>query len=218
RLLPYIYSHAWRVTKEGYTLMRPLIMDFRMDSRVADIDDQYMFGSAIMVSPVTLPKIKARRIYLPRSIGGWYDFWTGRDISGGVWIETPTPIDIIPLHVKAGSIIPMAPPLQYTKEKPWNPIEVRVYRGADATFTLYEDDGETYSYERGEYSLTPMIWLEDEGKLIIGVREGSYTGMLKERLFHIVFVRDGYGIGVEETEIPDRIVRYDGREVEVKIS
>ncbi|MEM2505288.1 MAG: glycoside hydrolase family 31 protein [Candidatus Bathyarchaeia archaeon] len=218
RLLPYIYSHAWRVTKEGYTFMRPLIMDFRMDTRVADIDDQYMFGSAIMVSPVTLPKIKARWIYLPRSICGWYDFWTGRHMNGGVWIETPTPIDIIPLHVKAGSIIPMAPPLQYAKEKPWNPIEVRVYRGADASFTLYEDDGETYSYERGEYSLTPITWLEDEGRLIIGAREGGYPGMLRERSFHIVFVRDGYGIGVEETVIPDRVVKYDGKEVEVKIS
>ncbi|MCS7112560.1 MAG: glycoside hydrolase family 31 protein [Nitrososphaerota archaeon] len=218
RLLPYIYSHAWRVTREGYTLMRPLIMDFRMDPRVIDIDDQYMFGSAIMVSPVTLPKVKARRIYLPRNIGGWYDFWSGKHMDGGLQIETSTPIDIIPLHVKAGSIVPMAPLLKYTKEKPWDPIEIRIYRGTDAVFTLYEDDGETYSYEKGEYSLTPIRWFEDDGRLVIDEREGSYPGMLRERLFRIVFVRDGYGIGVEETETPDKIVRYNGREVEVKFS
>ncbi len=216
RLLPYIYSHAWRVTSEGYTLMRPLIMDFRMDPKVADIDDQYMFGSAIMVSPVTLPRIPSRRVYLPRTMGGWYDFWTGKRISGGLSIETPTPLDTIPLHVKAGSIIPMAPPLRYAKEKPWDPIEVRVYRGVDAYFTLYEDDGETYSYEKGEYSLIPIRWMEDEAKLVIGSREGGYPGMLKERSFHIVVVRDGYGVGVEESK-PYRIVRYDGREVEVKL-
>ncbi|MEM1543899.1 MAG: glycoside hydrolase family 31 protein [Candidatus Bathyarchaeia archaeon] len=215
RLLPYIYSVAWKVTSEGYTMMRPLIMDFRDDPKVANIEDQYMFGPMLMISPVTLPKIRSRSIYLPKVPGGWYDFWTGNRVDGGQSIDAPTPLDILPIHVRAGSIIPMGPHLQYVGEKPFNPIEVRIYPGADASFTIYEDDGETYDYERGVYSLIRLGWNEGERTLTIDKRVGKYPGMLKERTFHIVLVREGHGVGVEEAK-PDQVVQYKGKKVIVK--
>ncbi len=215
RLLPYIYSIAWKVTKEGYTIMRALVMDFREDPRVLDIDDQYMFGPAIMVSPVTLPKTASRKVYLPKTPGGWYDFWTGERIEGGKTIEVNTPLDIIPLHVRAGSIIPMGPYLQYTEERPADPIELRIYRGADGTFEIYEDEGDNYNYEEGAYAIIPITWDEERGELSIGKRRGSFPGMLRERTFHVVWVRKGHGVGIEPSK-PDKVVHYRGEPITIK--
>ncbi|MEM1581633.1 MAG: glycoside hydrolase family 31 protein [Candidatus Bathyarchaeia archaeon] len=215
RLLPYIYTVAWMVTSQGYTIMRPLVMDFRDDLRALNIEDQYMFGPAIMVSPVTLPKVPSRKIYLPKITGGWYDFWTGSRIEGGQIIDTPTPLDILPIHVKAGSIVPMGPSLQYAGEKPMNPMEIRVYQGADGSFTIYEDDGETNRYENGEYSLINLEWRDKEKTLIIDERIGKYPKMLRKRTFNIVLVKDGHGIGLDETE-PDQTLQYKGRRVSIK--
>ncbi len=215
RLLPYIYSVAWMVTSKGYTMMRPLVMDFRDDPQVLNIEDQYMFGPALMVSPVTLPKVPSRKVYLPKTIGGWYDFWTGNKIEGSQNINTSTPLDILPIHVKAGSIVPMGPSLQYAGEKPTNPLEIRVYQGTDGSFTIYEDDGETYRYENGEYSLIHMKWRDKEKTLVIDKRIGKYPKMLKERTFHIVLVKDGHGIGLDETE-PDQELQYKGKKVLIK--
>ncbi len=215
RLLPYIYSVAWKVTSEGYTMMRALIMDFNYDPKVINIDDQYMFGPFIMVSPVTLPKATHRRVYLPKTFGGWYDFWTGEKFEGGQDIEAPAPLDRIPLHVKAGAIIPMGPYLQYVDEKPADPIELRIYRGADGCFEIYEDNGEDYSYEKGSYAIIPIKWNEKEQKLVIGKRQGGFKGMLEERTFFIVWVREGHGVGIEPAK-PDVVVHYNGRPVVVK--
>jgi len=215
RLLPYIYSVAWKVTSEGYTMMRPLVMDFREDPRALKIDDQYMFGPALMVSPVTLPKIPSRRVYLPKTAGGWYDFWTGKRIDGGQTIDSPTPLDIMPIHVRAGSIIPMGSVIQYAKEKPMDPLEIRVYQGADGSFIIYEDDGETYGYERKQYSLIRIEWRDEEKSLTIDKRSGKYPGILKERTFHIVLVKDGHGVGLEEAK-PDQIVHYKGKRLSIK--
>ncbi len=215
RLLPYIYSVAWKVTCEGYTLMRPLIMDFRDDQEVFNIDDQYMFGPALMISPVTLPHIPSRKIYLPKTFGGWYDFWTGEKINGGQYVERATPLDILPIHVRAGSIVPMGPQLQYAMEKPMDPIELRIYRGANGSFTIYEDDGETYSYERGEYNLIHIEWKENEQKLVIDEKVRGYLGAPREKIFHIVWVRKGRGTGLEMAK-PDLIVHYKGRKVVIE--
>lgn len=216
RLLPYIYSTAWRVTSEGYTMMRPLIMDFMDDPQILNIEDQYMFGPALMISPVTLPKIPSRRVYLPKSAGGWYDFWTGSRFEGGHIVDAPTPLDVMPIHVRAGSIVPMGPSLQYAGERPMDPIEIRVYGGANGSFILYEDDGETYDYERGKYSLIQIEWNDKERTLTIGKRSGKYPGMLKERTFNIVLVRDGHGVGLEEAK-PDQTAYYKGRRISVKL-
>ena len=216
RLLPYIYSVAWKITYEGYTLMRPLIMDFKDDREVLNIDDQYMFGPALMVSPVTLPKIPSRKIYLPETSGGWYDFWTGEKIKGGQYIKRPTPLDILPIHVRAGSIVPMGPQLQYAMEKPMDPIELRIYRGADGYFTIYEDDGETYNYEKGECDLIHIKWKDREQKLVIDEKVRRYSSASKEKTFHIVWVEEGYGVGLEETK-PDQTVHYKGGRAIIKL-
>ncbi len=128
RLMPYIYSMAWRVTNDSYTPMRPLAMDFRNDPRALNVGDQFMFGPALLVSPVTEPGADTRRMYLPKTT--WYDFWTGRKNDGGTTITAAAPLDRMPLFVRAGSIIPMGPELQYAAEKPADPIELRVYRGS----------------------------------------------------------------------------------------
>lgn len=373
RLLPYIYSLAWRITADGYTLMRALPMDFSNDDRVYNISDQYMFGPALMVCPVTehmyygnnyyneaipseclftengqpggftaryyngrnhdtlmvdsiltvpefdiylgkdlppqvhwarnsmrwtgyiQPKVSGeytfwltsddavrfwfdkellvdrwndsgedktdyikftlkankkyafrveqarlaeatklrlawctpemtsktydpdiecgkRTIYLPAA-ADWYDFWTGEKYEGGQTIHRETPIDIIPLYVRAGSIIPMGPKQEYTGEKPANPIEIRIYEGADATFDLYEDEGDNYNYEKGLYSIIPFEWNDRNKLLTVGNRQGEFPGMLKERNLNIIRVRSGHGIGDEVTSLPDTTILYKGEKI-----
>lgn len=187
RLMPYIYSVAGMVTQENYTIMRGLVMDFQEDEKVLDIQDQYMFGPSILVNPVTEYQAKTRQVYLPKTTG-WYDFWTGAFYTGGQTIEAATPLGSMPLYVKAGAIIPFGPDLQYATEKPADPIELRVFTGADGTFTLYEDENDNYNYEDGAFSSIRFNWDENVQSLTIDKREGSFAGMLKERTFNIVFI------------------------------
>ena len=223
RLMPYIYSLAWKVTNEGYTIMRSLAFDFRNDEGIKNIPDQYMFGPAILVNPVTarmysLPdskKIKKeRKVYLPKS-AGWYDFWTGKLLPGGQTIQAPAPIETIPLYIKAGSIVPMGPYLQYATEKPADPIELRIYTGADASFVLYEDENDTYNYEQGKYSTIAMTWNEADKTLIIKDRKGEFPGMLKERTFRVVWVSAKNGTGIEPAKNAES-VSYSGKEIKIK--
>jgi|OSPMetMinimDraft_2_1075162.scaffolds.fasta_scaffold00102_4 alpha-D-xyloside xylohydrolase len=210
RLLPYIYSLAWKVTSEGYTMMRALAMDFREDREVYNIEDQFMFGSAIMVSAVTRPRLKSREVYLPK--GTWYDFWNGKTAEGRRYVEVETPLDRIPIHVRAGSLIPMGPVTQYAS--PLEDIELRIYPGGDGYFEIYEDDGETYDYERGNYALIPLTWNDKARELTLGEVRGSYRlGTLE---FRPVLVSEGKGVGVEESK-PDAVIRYEGREVKVRL-
>ncbi len=371
RLLPYIYSLAWRVTNDGYTMMRGLPMDFTNDKKTYCIDDQFMFGPAIMVCPVTeymlyrppedsilitpehfrtkdgkpglvakyyndtefkelcheqvepdinlfwytgwpdyitdptfsirwegkliptqtgkhrfhmksfgpkkvfidgkeLPcnywsvefytvpveleagkeydfafetgnsaagafraklfwktseiharekivekKEKTRDVYLPAG-HKWLDFWTGQTLTGGRTITADAPIDKIPLLVRAGSIIPMGPFIQYSTEKPDEPIELRIYPGADGSFTLYEDENDNYNYEKGVYATIDFSWDDAKHQLTISKRNGKFPGMLKKRHFHIVLVKKDYGTGVEITDKPDKIVIYKGKKQIVK--
>jgi alpha-D-xyloside xylohydrolase len=215
RLLPYIYSLAWRVTRDGYTMMRALPMDFRSDSNVYDICDQYLFGPAFLVNPVTQPEADSRQVYLPASTS-WINFWTGESSTGGKRIETPASQQTIPLFVRAGSIVPMGPALQYADEKPADPIELRVYGGADGRFTLYEDEGDSYRYEKGVYATIPIQWNEASQTLTLGERSGEFPGMLKERTFHIAWVSANHGVGIAPTEQPDVVVQYNGKAVNVE--
>jgi len=214
RLMPYIYSLAWKVTSEGYTMMRALIMDFANDSKTANISDQFMFGPAILVNPVTSAGATSRDVYLPGE-RLWYDFWTGEVFDGGQTVNVFAPLEKIPLYVRAGSIIPMGPFLQYATEKDPDPIELRVYKGADGQFTLYEDDGTTYEYEKGKYAIIPITWNEGEQTLTIGERQGDFRGMLSKRTFNIVWVSSEHGIGLEETTKADKSVSYDGNAISV---
>ena len=223
RLLPYIYSLAWKVTNEGYTIMRSLAFDFPDDDAIKSIPDQYMFGPAFMVNPVTKSLYnlsnsqdikKTRKVYLPK-MSDWYDFWTGKLINGGQTIDADAPIETIPLYVRAGSIIPMGPYLQYATEKGADPIEIRVYTGANADFVLYEDENDTYNYESGKYSTITMNWNEAEKTFTIKDRNGKFPGMLENRTFKIVWVNSNNGTGVEPAKKAE-IIQYTGKEIKIK--
>jgi alpha-D-xyloside xylohydrolase len=371
RLLPYTYSLAWRVTNDDYTIMRGLPMDFGYDKNTYSISDQYMFGSSIMVNPVTefmyyhppeesvlitsdhfmtkdgkqgleasyykdanktvlskkqidpnidilwytgrpafvtdstyaihwegnliptetgmhqfhllcydpkriilngdtlnmvytsveqysekvkleagkkydiavetenrstgaarmilrwkTPSIfakehsevtnkKSRQVYLPEKTI-WTDFWTGKQFEGGKTITTPAPIEIIPIFIKAGAIIPMGPFLQYSTEKPADPIELRIYPGADGKFTLYEDENNNYNYENGLFSTIQFSWDDAAKELIISDRIGDFPGMLNERSFNIVLVSVNHGTGLDVTQDPDKFIRYTGKKITIK--
>ena len=214
RLMPYIYSLAWQVTHDGYTIMRPLVMDYREDVTAQNIGDQFMFGPALMVAPVTDPGVDTRRLYLPKST--WYDFWTGEKLAHNGFETVPAPLATLPLLVRAGSIVPMGPEIQYSNEKPADPIELRVYAGADGDFTLYEDDNLTYDYEKGAYATIPISWDNATKTLTIGARKGSFKGMLEKRTFNVVFVGQGHGVGLHASGNPDKTVQYDGTAVTVR--
>jgi alpha-D-xyloside xylohydrolase len=365
RLLPYNYSLAWQVTSEGYTMMRGLPMDFPADRGTHGIGDQFLFGPALMVSPVTEyqlhrppepsalvpsarlrapdgqpgllaryykdtafttlglervdptvdvfwytgrpdyvtdstlsirwegqvvpsqsgphqfhvkafgtkrvvldgrelpfvvpgnepyteivtleagrayplrvelengtsgalrmqlhwktpaifarekvvePRPSTRPVYLPAG-SSWTDFWTGASQPGGRTIVTPAPIETLPLFVRAGSILPLGPELQYATEKPADPIELRVYPGADSRFTLYEDENDGYAYEKGVHATIALAWDDARRQLTLEERQGQFPGMLKTRTFQVVLVREGHGTGGEATAAPDRVVTYDG--------
>ncbi len=212
RLMPYIYSLAWKITSENYTPMRPLVMDFPADDRVLNIGDQYMFGPAILVSPVTEQAAAARHLYLPARTK-WYDFWNGETVDGGKAIDAPAPLDRLPLFVRAGSIVPLGPDLQYAAEKPADPLEIRIYPGVDGDFTLYEDENDSYHYEQGVFATIKMHWNDDARTLTIFKREGSFPGMLQSRTFHIVLVGPAHGSGPGLTPDPDQIVSYSGQQL-----
>ena len=214
RLLPYIYSLSWMVTHDAYTMMRALVFDFAGDAMALDIPDEYMFGPAFLVSPVTAAGAMSRSVYLPANTT-WYDFWSGATTAGGQNVTAPAPIDHLPLYVRGGSILPMGPVVQYSTEKSADPIELRVYAGADATFTLYEDENDNYDYEKGVLATIPLTWKDASKTLTIGARAGTFPGMLQSRTFHVVFVGANHGVGIADTATPDRIVMYTGASVDV---
>ncbi len=195
-LFPYIYSVAGAVTQDGSTLMRPLVMDFRADAAARELTDEYMFGPAFLVNPVTEYKARARQVYLPAGTP-WYDFWTGQQVAGGQTITADAPVDRLPLYLRAGAIVPAGPEQQYIGEKRDAPITLYVYAGANGRFSLYEDDGRSYGYERGEFARIPIAWNDATRTLAIGARSGSYPGMPASRTFTVVLVTPqspkGYG-------------------------
>ena len=158
--------------------------------------------------------IKSRKLYLPKGTI-WYDFWTGEKYKGGQYIEKEVPIDIIPLFVKAGSIVPFGPKVQYATEKKWDSLEIRIYEGADGTFTLYEDEGDNYNYEKGMYSTIEFKWINAMRTLKISERKGMFSGMLNNRNFQIIIVSKDHGTGTEEMEHKVKDVKYTGKEMNV---
>jgi alpha-D-xyloside xylohydrolase len=211
RLMPYIYSLAWKTTSEAYTPMRALAMDFRSDPRALNIGDQFMFGPALLVNPVTEPSATSRRMYLPKV--KWYDFWTGQTANGGGMIETAAPLERIPLFVRAGSLVPLGPDVEYATEKPADPIELRVYPGANASFTLYEDENDNYNYEKGARATIRLDWDDATRRLTIGERQGKFPGMLGTRTFRVVFASANHGVGIGPTGQVDKTVEYSGRAI-----
>ncbi len=187
RLLPYIYSLAAMVTREDYTIMRGLAMDFPGDTAVYNICDQYLFGPSLLINPVCTYGARSKEIYLPAG-QGWYDLYSGKYEAGGRRVVAEAPYERIPVFVKEGSILPVGPELQYSNEKPADPITLYVYTGKDASFTLYEDENNNYDYEKGVCSRISITYNETSGTLRIGAREGSFPGMLTHRTFNIVWI------------------------------
>jgi alpha-D-xyloside xylohydrolase len=216
RLMPYIYSLAWKVTSEDYTIQRPLVMDWRTDPKTWNLGDEFMFGPAILINPVLKADATKRNVYLPPS-AAWYDFWTGKSLAGDEEIEADAPLDRIPLFVRAGSILPMGPQIEYAAQDPAGPIELRIYRGADGQFDLYEDAGDGYEYQQGQHSIIPFRWDDRNSVLSIGARQGSYPGMVEHRKFRIVLVGNGHGLGIDVTAASNAEIDYEGKEVQTTI-
>ena len=212
RMLPYMYSNAWKVTNQGYTLMRTLPFDFRTDVNARNQITEYMFGSAFLVAPITTSGATSRSVYLPSGTT-WYDFWSGASSAGGTSVTSNADIMSMPLFVKGGSIVPLGPNLQYTNQKQADTIELRVYPGANGSFTLYEDEGDNYNYETGKYATIPITYKDSPKNLIIGDRVGSFTGMLQSRVFKVVYVGSGHGAGINSTASPDFTLSYSGNAV-----
>ena len=204
RLMPYLYSIAGAVHFEDATMLRGLPMDYPDDPQVRDLSDQWLFGPALMPCPVYEYKARSRSVYFPKGL--WYDFYTGKTVVGGQRLTVEAPYERIPLYVRAGSIIPIGPDMEWSDEKPDADITIMVYPGADASFTLYEDDGLTYGYEKGQYSTIGLQWNDADRCLTIGKRQGGYPGMPAQRRF-IVKVLDG-------EQVP---TSYDGEAVEIRL-
>ena len=250
RLLPYLYSMAGDVVQRSGTMMRALVMDFPRDKRAIRLNDEYMFGRALLVKPVTdslftwrqdkhngFEKVADMRtakapvsVYLPagttpallskgiRAEGTptrWYDFYTNQVYDGGQSLQRPTSIFEIPVYVRAGSIMPFGPEVQYATEKPWDDLEIRVYPGADGEFTLYEDEGDNYNYEKGQFSEITFYWDDAARELFITGRSGKFRGMLKERQFRIVIVDQNAGRGDQPMKVT-QTVRYKGKKMSLR--
>jgi alpha-D-xyloside xylohydrolase len=189
------------------------VMDWRTDPKTWNIGDQFMFGPAILVNPVLKADATKRTVYLPEA-DAWYDFWTGKSVTGGHEIEADAPLDRMPLFVRGGSIVPMGPQIEYAAQDPGGPVELRIYRGADGKFDLYEDAGDGYDYEKGQHSLIPLRWDDRSSVITIGARQGSYPGMIEHRKFRVVVVGSGHGAGADVTSTPDLEIDYDGKQVQ----
>lgn len=227
RLIPYIYSLAGMVTHEDYTMMRALPFDFRCDPDTYEISDQFMFGPSLLVNPITYPMYytaqskpldgvdKSRSVYLPKG-ADWYDFWTGQRYAGGQTICAAAPLDTIPLYVRSGSIVPVGPDITYADEQPNAPLDLHIYPGQDGGFTLYDDEGDNYNYEQGQFATIQISWDEANRRLTLHERQGSYPGMPGSREFRIV-IEDGTNKFPWSSESPIRTVFYEGREISIDL-
>lgn len=212
RLMPYIYSEAWQVSKNGSTIMRPMVMDFKNDATAIGQSYEYMFGKSFLVAPITEPGITEWKVYLPKATR-WYNFWTGKHFTGGKTIKTGAPQNEIPLFVKAGSIIPMGKFIQSTNERS-DTVEIRVYPGADGQFSLYNDEGDNYNYEKGKYRVIPFKWNEQQQTLTIDKQQGDFQGAFKKRVFNIVWVSEECGAGIEIAS-KTKTIGYTGEKIVV---
>lgn len=230
QLLPYIYSTSWDVASKSESFMRALVMDFAADKKTTDINNEYMFGQSLLVAPVLesmyvnktadgqstidFSTVKSRAVYLPAGTE-WYDFWTGEKMKGGQEVQKYAPIDVMPLYVKAGSILPWAPKVQYATEKKWDNLEIRIYPGANGEFTLYEDENDNYNYEKGLNSTISMKWDNQTKTLSIGERKGTFAGMLTNRKFNFVLVQKGNVTGIAPGKTT-RAMIYNGKSASIK--
>lgn len=217
RLMPYLYSMAGMVHLKDYTMMRGLVMDFNGDEKVLDIKDQWMFGSALMACPVGEYQKYSREVYLPKQ-KGWYDFYTGAYHAGGQTIVADAPYDKIPVFIPEGAILPIGPEMQWSDEKKPELIDLYVYAGKDGSYTLYEDEGTNYNYEKGKYAVIDFKYDDARKQVTIGARKGSFDGMLQKRRFNIILVDQKKQQGVNLAKSPKgKVVKYAGQAITVKL-
>lgn len=217
RLMPYLYSMAGMVYLKDYTMMRGLVMDFNGDEKVLDIKDQWMFGSALMACPVGEYQKYSREVYLPKQ-KGWYDFYTGAYHAGGQTIVADAPYDKIPVFIPEGAILPIGPEMQWSDEKKPELIDLYVYAGKDGSYTLYEDEGTNYNYEKGKYAVIDFKYNDARKQVTIGARKGSFDGMLQKRRFNIILVDQKKQQGVNLAKSPKgKVVKYAGQAMTVKL-
>jgi len=214
--MPYIYSLNGMVYHNDYTIMRALIMDFGYDKKVYNIGDQFMFGPSLLINPVTEYKARKRNIYLPEG-SGWYEFKSGKYYEGGQTIEADAPYTDIPVFVKAGSIIPAGPEIQYTGEKPADPVRLFVYTGSNGSFTLYEDENINYNYEKGLFTLIPFSYNEKNKELTIGIRQGKFPGMPEKRTFEIKWISKEKPVPMDFSAAPDITLVYNGSQQKISM-
>jgi alpha-D-xyloside xylohydrolase len=214
RLMPYIYSTAAETHYESGSIMRGLVMDFPQDDAVKNINDQYLFGHNMLVAPVYVYGARERSVYLPKG-ANWYDLYTGELHKGGTTATIKAPETRMPVLVKAGAIVPVGPLTQYVDEKPDAPITLVVYTGADGKFSLYEDDGVSNAYLRGEASRIPLSYNDRTGVVTIGERAGQYKGMVAKRQFKVRFIKPGVS-STDNFDVADKTVSYEGKTVTVK--
>lgn len=214
RLLPYIYSTSWDVSSNDGTFMRPLLMDFTADKKTYELGGEYLFGRSILVTPVTKPEVTEWPVYLPEG-ADWWDFWSNQKQQGGQTVNRAVTRDILPVYIKAGSILPFGPQVQYSTEKNWDNLEIRIYPGADGTFILYEDENDNYNYEKGVYSTIRFQWNDKTRNLTIEDRQGEFPGMLKNRKFNVVLVNQKSGTGDAPMK-GGKSINYTGKKTNVK--
>ena len=200
-LLPYIYTLAARVHFEDYTMMRPLVMDFPDDPVACNTDDEYLFGDALLVCPVYEYKARSREVYLPE--GEWYQLGHSETIEGGRTIVADAPYSHIPIFVRDGQIYPVGEYVQSSAE-PQSDLQFQVTGGKDAHFSLYEDEGTNYNYEKGAYSSIDFDWNAENRMMTVGERSGSFEGMVSEREFTFVVTCHG-------EKLEPKTIKYDGK-------
>ncbi len=227
RLMPYIYSLAGMVTHEDYTMMRALPFDFRCDPNTYNISDQFMFGPALLVNPVTRPMYytvastklngvsKSRSVYLPKG-ADWYDFWTGKHHTGGQMIVADAPLDTMPLYVRSGSVVPIGPDIAFADEQTNARLDLCIYPGQSGSFTLYDDEGDNYNYEQGHFAMLRLSWDDATRRLTLHDRQGGYPGMPSSREFRIVIGDGPYNHPLSETSSA-RTIRYEGQEITIDL-
>lgn len=220
QFIPYIYSLAAQVTMTGRPMLRAVALDFPDDRKTHDLTDEFLFGTALLVCPATTAMYyeknstpitdvkRSRKVYLPKG-SAWYDFWTNELFTGGKSITAEAPLEKMPLFVRAGAIVPMTEPMQFVDERPTAPYEIRIYRGADGNFTLYEDAGDGYDYERGEYALVEFAWDEAGREFVIGKRQGSFPGMIENREYRLKLISHG--------SVEARTINYTGAEIKISV-
>ncbi|GAA4496571.1 glycoside hydrolase family 31 protein [Hymenobacter ginsengisoli] len=215
RLLPYLYGTAWQVTSHGGSIMRPLAAAFGRDRASLDQSGEFLFGQSFLVAPVTEAGTKTKSVYLPAG-ATWYDFWTGQRLTGGQTVARACPIELLPVYVRAGAIVPWGPKVQYAGEKKWDHLEIRVYPGANGEFTLYEDEGDSYRYEKGARSEITFRWDDAKRQLTIQNRQGSFPGMLARRTFRLALAGPQNGAGVAPAKVV-KAVSYASKQLVVKL-